>query len=70
MKLKVGNTVSYTHSNGYIGAAVIESIEICSPGDKYGRVATQCDTNNAIEGVVCLSDHHWCYFDQINEVLS
>ena len=68
MRLKIGNTISYTHCNGYIGSAVIESIELCNPNNKYGQVVNQCDTDTS-NGVICLSDHHWCYFDQVKRVI-
>ena len=70
MEITKNSVIEYTHSNGYIGAAMIESIEICEPEEKYGKVVDKCETSKYPYGVVCLSDHHWCYFNQINKVLS
>lgn len=70
MYLSKGSVVHYETFAGYSGAAVIESIEITLPEEKYGRVVDHCNTDEHPDGVVCLSNHHWCYFNQINQVLS
>lgn len=70
MEIHIGDCISYDTFSGHVGAACIESIEITPPNEKYGYQVEQCSIKENDVGTVCLSDGHWCYFDQINQVLS
>lgn len=62
--IKVGSKVECNH-----GIAKIKAIEICKPGEKYGTAVSECNLSVHKHGVVDLDNQHWCYFDEIYNVL-
>ena len=70
--VEVGMTVVY---RGCWGAAapkraVIESIQLCeNEGDKYGEYFDSVDVSDLRRCTLSLDDRHWCYGNQIEEVL-
>ena len=69
-KVKIGDEVLYTLWTGPERRAQVVKIEICEPGEKYGYPVTSCDIDSHTNGVLDLSDNHWCYFDQVKKVLT
>ena len=66
-QVTIGDEVLYVSYIGPERKAVVENIEICRPGEKYGNCVISCDLDRH-QGVVTLNNHHWCYFDQIIKV--
>lgn len=70
--IEVGMTVVY---RGCWGAAapkraVIETINLCeNEGDKYGLSVDSVDSSDLRRCTLSLDDRHWCYGNQIEEVL-
>ena len=55
MKVKIGDTISYKKwGNVTPSEAVIEGIEVCKAGEKYGRPVTKCDLSKHSEVVLDL----------------
>ena len=70
MKLKIGDQVTYRPwAKEPIRTAEVLSIEICKPGEKYGRSVKSCDLDKHENGTIVLSDNHWCYFDQVKRII-
>lgn len=70
MKLSVGDQVTYRPwGKEPIRTADVLSIEICKPGEKDGRSVKSCDLDKHENGVLTLSDNHWCYFDQVKRII-
>lgn len=67
--LTIGCTVRYHTWGGGPREARVDVIETCAAGSKYGRSVKRCAGWRGRNGVVDLDDGHWCYFDQIEEVL-
>ena len=63
--IKVGDFITYKTWHGSNRSAIVEDIEICKPGKKYGRKVNRCDISKHSNGTLCLSDSSWCYFYQI-----
>ncbi len=69
-KVKVGDKVIYKPWHGANRTAIVEEIEICKQeGEKSGRSVNSCDLDRHSNGVISLSDNHWCYFDQIKTII-
>ena len=68
-KVKIGSKVMYTTFSSPTKTAFIEEIEICKRGEKHGRSVSGCDLDRHSNGVISLSDGHWCYFDQVKRVI-
>ena len=68
-KVKIGNKVMYATFRSHTKTAFIEEIEICKRGEKHGRSVSGCDLDRHSNGVISLSDGHWCYFDQVKRVI-
>ena len=69
MKIKIGTKIQHCIFGGQVLTGAVEEIEICKPDEKYGRMVNSVDTAKHRNGVVCLDNGHWCYFDQIRRVL-
>jgi hypothetical protein len=67
-KVKIGDQVEYNPWIGQSRTATVKGIEICPYGTKYGRSVSGCDMSKH-NGVLDLSDGHWCYFDQVKRVI-
>lgn len=69
-KLKIGDVVTYTlFDNEELHTGVVNGIEICREGMKYGRFVRSCDLDKHKNGIVCMP-MHWCYFDQVKSIKS
>ena len=68
-KVKIGSKVMYATISSPTKTAFIEEIEICKRGEKHGRSVSGCDLDRHSNGVISLSDGHWCYFDQVKRVI-
>ena len=68
-KVKIGDKVMYTTFSSPTRTAIVEQIEICKRGEKHGRSVSNCDLDRHSNGVISLSDGHWCYFDQVKRVI-
>ena len=68
-KVKIGSKVMYATFSSPTKTAFIEEIEICKRGEKYGRCVSSCDLDCHSNGVISLSDGHWCYIDQVKRVI-
>ena len=66
-QVKIGDEVLYVSYTGSERKAVVENIEICRTGEKYGNSTSGCDLDRH-HGAITLSDNHWCDFDQITKV--
>jgi len=66
--IKLGDTVLVRHTDGKKSQAKIVTIEVCKPGEKYGRKvnSTDIDTHH---GVIDLSTDKWVYFHQIIKII-
>ena len=69
-KVKIGDEVMYATFSSPTRIAIIEGIEISKRGEKHGRSVLSCDLDRHLNGVISLSDGHWCYFDQIKQVIN
>ena len=71
-KIEVGMTIAYFSSWGQGSrreTSVVE-IELCeNEGDKYGVEVNEVWIKDIQRAVFTLSDGHWCYGWQIDEVL-
>lgn len=66
--LSIGDKIAYKLAGEPRKEALVEGIEICKAGNKYGRATNMCDLHKHKNGVVSLSDGHWCYFEQIRSI--
>ena len=69
-QVKIGDEVLYVPYNGSQITAIVVNIEICRIGEKYGDSVNSCDIDQHSNGTITLSNHHWCYFDQIKQVIT
>ena len=67
--VKIGDEVMYVTFSSPTRKAIVEQIEICKRGEKHGRSVSNCDLDRHSNGVISLSDGHWCYFDQVKRVI-
>lgn len=68
--LRIGDEVSYSPWTGGTRRATVEEIEICPIGSKEGRSVSSCNIKKHSNGVLSLSDGHWCYFNQVKTIHS
>lgn len=69
MKVKLGDKIRHSVFGGKILTGIIEELQVCHHGEKSGHSVKSVDTSMH-HGVVDLDNGHWCYFDQIIEVLN
>jgi hypothetical protein len=67
--VKVGDEELYVPYNGSQKTAIVMKIEICRIGEKYGNSVNSCDIDQHSNGTITLSNHRWCYFDQVKQVI-
>lgn len=67
MKIKIGDKITHSLFGGEICTGIVENIQICRQGEKSGRSVKSADVSKH-HGVIDLQEH-WCYFDQVIEVL-
>ena len=69
-QVKIGDHVVYMPWSAPNRTAIVEAIEICRHGEKNGRMVNSCGLNLHQEGTITLNDGHWCYFDQVKQVIN
>lgn len=69
-KVKIGDKVKYVTFSSPTRIAIVEEIEICKRGEKSGKSVSSCDLDLHANGVLGLNDGHWCYFDQVKQVIN
>ena len=67
--VKIGDEVLYVPWSGPNRTAIVVNIEICRIGEKYGNSVSSCDIDQHSNGTLTLSNNHWCYFDQVIQVI-
>lgn len=68
--VKVGAQISYQKWTGQTSTAAVLGIEICKQGEKYGRSVNQARLDTHLNIVLTLGNSHWCYADQIREIIN
>lgn len=68
MKIKIGNKIKHSLFGGEVCTGIVEDIQICRRGEKEGRSVKTADVSMH-HGVIDVDNGHWCYFDQVIEVL-
>lgn len=68
MKVKIGDKIRHSLFGGHVITGTIEDIQICRAGEKEGRSVKSADVTKH-HGVIDLDNGHWCYFDQVKEVI-
>ena len=68
MKVKVGDKIKHTLFGGEVCTGIVEDMQICRLGMKSGRSVNSADVSE-YHGVIDLDNGHWCYFDQVKEVI-
>jgi hypothetical protein len=68
-KIKVGDTVRYSQNfgSGPVAVAVVQGIEKCAEGEKYGAEVDAI--TNEEHGTLDLSDGLWAYVRQVKAVV-
>ncbi len=69
MKIKIGDKIKHTLFGGQVLTGIVEDIQICRQGEKSGRSVKSCDVSKH-HGVIDLDNGHWCYFDQVKQLLN
>ncbi len=69
MKIKIGDKIRHSLFGGQVLTGIVEDIQICRQGEKFGRSVKSCDVSKH-HGVLDLDNGHWCYFDQVKQVLN
>lgn len=68
--VKIGTKVKHTLYGGGYYEGVVESIEKCEDGEKYGELVDSMPMRKKCENyVLCLNNGHWCYGYQVLEIL-
>ena len=70
MKVKIGDKIKHSLFGGKVCVGIVEDIQICRQGEKYdGRYVKIADVSKH-HGVINVDNGHWCYFDQVKEVIN
>jgi len=69
MKVKIGDKIRHSLFGGEKCIGVIEDIQICRQGEKEGRSVKSADVKKH-HGVIDLDNSHWCYFDQVINIVN
>ena len=67
-RIKVGMKIRHKLFGGDICVGVVESIEKCKVGEKYGTPVASAPVG-AGNYVLCLDNGHWCYGDQVISII-
>ena len=68
--VKVGTKITHTLFGGGRYDAIVERIEKCPNGSKYGKVVSSMKMENRSRNYVLeLNNGHWCYGDQVLAIL-
>lgn len=69
--VKIGTKVKHSLFGGGIYEGVVESIEKCKYGEKYGKpVGTMRMADKNRQYVLGLDNGHWCYGDQVISIIN
>lgn len=69
MKVKIGDKIRHVLFGGEVLTGIVEDIQICRQGMKSGRYVKSADVSKH-HGIIDVDNGHWCYFDQIKEVIN
>ena len=69
MKVKIGDKIKHTLFGGEVCVGFVEDMQICRRGMKSGRYVKSADVSKH-HGVIDVDNGHWCYFDQVKEVIN
>ncbi len=68
--VKVGTKIKHYLFGGTICEGVVQSIEKCENGSKYGRIISSMPMENRSRSYVLDVDNgHWCYGDQVISIV-
>ena len=67
-RIKTGMKIRHRLFGGETCVGVVESIEKCKPGEKYGKSVASAPVG-AGNYVLCLDNGHWCYGDQVISII-
>lgn len=68
--VKVGTKIKHTLFGGGSYEGVVESIEKCKDGEKYGRMVSSMSMEKRSSNYVLgLDNGHWCYGDQVLSIV-
>ena len=68
--VKVGTKIKHTLFGGTICEGVVNGIEKCKYGEKYGKaVKTMKMSDKSRCYVLDIDNGHWCYGDQVVEII-
>lgn len=68
-RIKTGMKIRHKLFGGDTCVGVVESIEKCYPGEKYGNSVASAPVG-AGNYVLCLDNGHWCYGDQVISIIN
>lgn len=68
-RIKTGMKIRHRLFGGETCVGVVESIEKCKPGEKYGNPVGSAPVG-AGNYVLCLDNGHWCYGDQVISIIN
>lgn len=68
--LKIGDTITATsYGGGALRTGIVDSIELCKTGEKYGEAVEQVDLNSHRSGNVVIGyGNYWCYAEQVKTI--
>ena len=68
-RVNIGDQIIYIPWSRPSRVSTVEEIEICKHGEKNGFKVKSCDLDQHQNGTITLSDGHWCYFDQVKQLI-
>ena len=68
-RIKTGMKIRHRVVGGEVCVGVVECIEKCKPGDKYGNPVASAPVG-ASNYVLSLDNGHWCYGDQVISIIN
>ena len=69
MKVKIGDKIKHTLFGGEVCTGIVEDMQICRQCMKSVRYVKSADVSKH-HGVIDVDNGHWCYFDQVKEVIN
>jgi hypothetical protein len=68
-RIKTGMKIRHRLFGGEICEGVVEGIEKCKPGNKYGKPVASAPIG-AGNYVLSIDNGHWCYGDQVISIIN
>lgn len=66
--IRLGDKIRYRTFGNNTEVSYINGIQICKPGEKYGKEVELCNIAENKYGTVTMSNMHWCWFDDILDI--